>query len=200
MLEIWEELFKDKQEVWGFTPAKSAILTKDFFIEHHVKNILIPGIGYGRNAKPFIDNGILVTGIEISQTAIELAKKHFGDELKIYHGSVTEMPFDDTLYDAIFCYALIHLLDKNERRKLIQDCFNQLREGGIMVFATISKKAQTYGQGTQVGKDLFEIFPGIKLFFYDNESIAEEFIQVGLFEITEIEDILPFYLVKCKKN
>lgn len=200
MLEIWEELFKDKQEVWGFTPAKSAILTKDFFIEHHVKNILIPGIGYGRNAKPFIDNGILVTGIEISQTAIELAKKHFGDELKIYHGSVTEMPFDDTLYDAIFCYALIHLLDKNERRKLIQDCFNQLREGGIMVFATISKKAQTYGQGTQVGKDRFEIFPGIKLFFYDNESIAEEFIHVGLFEITEIEDILPFYLVKCKKN
>ncbi len=44
MLEIWEELFKDKQEVWGFTPAKSAILTKDFFIEHHVKNFLIPGM------------------------------------------------------------------------------------------------------------------------------------------------------------
>lgn len=48
-----------------------------------VKNILIPGIGYGRNAQVFRENGMSVTGIEISQTAIDLAKKHFGDDLTI---------------------------------------------------------------------------------------------------------------------
>jgi len=61
--------------MWGFEPAKSAVLAKDFFVEHKVKNILIPGIGYGCNAKVFMDNGMSVTGIEISQTAIDLAKK-----------------------------------------------------------------------------------------------------------------------------
>ncbi len=115
MAEFWEEAFKDKQEMWGLEPAKSTIITKDFFIEQGVKNVLIPGIGYGRNAQIFIDNGISVTGIEISQTAIDLAQKHFKNNLTIYHGSVTEMPFDDKLYDGIFCYGLIYLLDKGER-------------------------------------------------------------------------------------
>ena len=89
-------------------------MTKDFFLEKKVKDIFIPGIGYGRNAKVFIDNGINVTGIEISKTAINLARQN-----NIYHGSVTEMPFDNKLYDGIFCYALIHLLNSNERKKFI---------------------------------------------------------------------------------
>ena len=102
MTEFWEEAFKDKQEMWGLEPAKSTVLTKDFFVEQKIKNVLIPGIGYGRNAQVFIDNGMVVTGIEISQTAIDLARKHLGNDLTIYHGSVTEMPFDDKLYDGIF--------------------------------------------------------------------------------------------------
>lgn len=200
MTEFWEETFKDKQEMWGLEPAKSTVLTKDFFLEQNVKNVLIPGIGYGRNAKSFIDNGMTVTGIEISETAIDLAQKHFGQDLTIYHGSVTEMPFDNKRYDGIFCYALIHLLDTHERQKLILDCYNQLTENGYMVFTAITKKAQTYGQGTCISKDRFEMFGGVKMFFYDKETIEEEFANTGLFEITELIENYPFYLIKCAKK
>ncbi|HRH36562.1 MAG TPA: class I SAM-dependent methyltransferase, partial [Catalimonadaceae bacterium] len=171
-----------------------------FFVEHGVQNVLIPGIGYGRNAQLFIESGMTVTGIEISQTAIDLAQKHYGDELKIYHGSVTEMPFDERLYDGIFCYGLIYLLDKDERAKLIQDCFNQLTENGIMVFTAITKDAPTYGQGTQLRKDRFEMFGGVKIFFYDKETLEEEFGNAGLFEVTEVTENYPFYLIKCGKR
>jgi hypothetical protein len=61
MTEFWETSFLEKQTMWGFGPSDSAILTKDFFLEQKVKDILIPGIGYGRNAKIFHDNGISVT-------------------------------------------------------------------------------------------------------------------------------------------
>lgn len=200
MTEFWEQAFRDKQEIWGLKPAKSAVLTKDFFVEHKVKNVLIPGVGYGRNAQIFIENGMTVTGIEISQTAIKLAQKHFGNELKVYHGSVTDMPFDKQLYNGIFCYGLIYLLDKDERAKLIQDCFNQLTEDGYMVFTAITKNAQTYRQGTQLSKDRFEMFGGVKIFFYDMQSIEEEFGNTGLFEITEVSENFPFYLIKCEKR
>lgn len=200
MTEFWEEAFKGKQEIWGLEPAKSTILTMDFFVKNGIKTVLIPGIGYGRNAQIFRDNGMTVTGIEISQTAIDLAQKHFGNHLTIYHGSVAEMPFDDKLYDGIYCYALIHLLDKDERVKLIQDCFNQLNDNGLMVFTTITKEAQTYGQGTFISKDRFEMFGGVKMFFYDKETIAEEFGNAGLFNITEVTENYPFYLIKCRKD
>ncbi|SFC51875.1 Methyltransferase domain-containing protein [Flagellimonas taeanensis] len=200
MTEFWEEAFKAKKEMWGLEPAKSTFLTNDFFIEHNIKNVLIPGIGYGRNAQIFIDSGMTVTGIEISQTAIDLAHEHFGSELKIYHGSVTEMPFDNKLYDGIFCYGLIYLLDKDERKKLIQSCFNQLTENGFMVFTAITKDAQTYGQGTEISKDRFEMFGGVKIFFYDKETIEEEFGETGLFEVTEVSENYPFYIIKCRKS
>lgn len=186
--------------MWGFEPAKSAILTKDLFVQQSAKNVLIPGIGYGRNAKVFMDSGMNVTGIEISKTAIEMARKHYGEDMVIHHGSVTDMPFDNNRYDGIFCYALIHLLDSSERAKLIRDCYNQLSENGHMVFTVISKEAQTYGQGTLISKDRYEMFGGVKMFFYDRESIHAEFDQAGLFEITEVTENYPFFLIKCRKG
>lgn len=198
--EFWESAFNEKQEMWGFEPSKSAVLTKDFFVQKSVKNILIPGIGYGRNAQIFIDNGIAVTGIEISKTAIEMAGKHYGTAMIIHHGSVIDMPFDDNKYDGIFCYALIHLLDSSERVKLIRDCYNQLSDNGYMVFVVISKEAPTYRQGKFVSKDRYEMFGGVKMFFYDIEEIHAEFDKAGLFEITAIIENYPFYLIKCKKG
>ncbi|TWJ03197.1 methyltransferase family protein [Mucilaginibacter frigoritolerans] len=198
--EFWESSFSEKQEMWGFEPSHSAVLTKDFFVEKAVKNMLIPGIGYGRNAQTFKENGITVTGIEISKTAIEMARKHYGKEMTIYHGSVTDMPFDNCLYDGIFCYALIHLLDSNERQKLIADCYNQLATNGYMVFTVISKDAPTYGKGKLLSEDRYELFGGVNMFFYDKESIHKEFNHAGLFEITEITENYPFFLIKCRKG
>jgi SAM-dependent methyltransferase len=198
--EFWESAFITKQEMWGFEPAKSAVLTKDFFVEKAVKNILIPGIGYGRNAQVFKDHGMAVTGIEISQTAIDMAAKHYGADMTIYHGSVMDMPFDKRQYDGIFCYGLIHLLDESERAKLISDCYDQLTDNGYMVFTAISKEAPTYGQGQLLSKDRYEMFGGVNMFFYDRESINAEFNAAGLFEIAEVTENYPFFLIKCKKG
>ncbi|PRA81654.1 MULTISPECIES: class I SAM-dependent methyltransferase [Bacillaceae] len=208
MTEIWESSFIENQMMWGFEPSDSAILTKDFFLEKKVKDLLIPGIGYGRNAKVFTDNGIHVTGIEISKTAIELARQNELN-LNIFHGSVTDMPFDNKLYDGIFCYALIHLLNNREREKFIKDCYNQLKPNGYMIFTTISKEAPMFGKGKQLGKDYFEIMEGMKMFFYDSDSIKQEFGNYGLIEFSEIvephknmENKPPFkfIMVKCQKD
>lgn len=200
MTEFWEANFIEKQEMWGFEPAESALLTKNLFVSKAVKNVLIPGIGYGRNAKIFEEIGMAVTGIEISETAIEMAKKHNKNPMKIYHGSVTEMPFDTLHYDGIFCYALIHLLNSRERKKLIHDCWNQLSDNGCMVFSVISKEAHTYGTGKLISKDRFELFGGVKLFFYDRESIQAEFKNAGLSEVIEIIENYPFFLIICTKE
>lgn len=197
--EFWEASFLEKQEMWGLQPSNSAILTKDFFLKNSITNILIPGIGYGRNAQIFRESGIKVTGIEISETAIELAKKHYGIEMTIYHGSVTDMPFDNCLYEGIFCYALIHLLDSSEREKLIQDCYTQLTKGGYMVFTAISKQAPTYGKGKFISKDRYEIHEGAKIYFYDRESIKTEFSNFGLFDVIEVNENHPLFLIKCQK-
>lgn len=209
MTEFWEASFRDKQEMWGWEPADSAISTLELFKEYGIRKVLIPGFGYGRNAGIFIDNGFDITGIEISQTAIDLAKKHFGEGLKVYHGSVSDMPFDEDLYDGIFCYALIHLLDERSRKKLIADCYNQLKPDGYMVFITISKLDSRYQAGKEIGKDLVETKHGITLFFYDSESVQKEFGEYGFVKSEEIcepsvnagnKPSQRFVQIICRKN
>lgn len=193
--------------MWGFTPSESAIIAKDIFIENNIKDILIPGFGYGRNAKVFIENNITVTGIEISKTAIDLARQ-YGINSNVYHGSVAGMPFENKLYDGIFSYALIHLLNESEREKFISDCYTQLKQGGYMIFTAVSKKAPMFGKGKKLDENYYETMAGVKIFFYDTESIKKEFQEYGLVEFSEIDEIdsenkdkppMKFLMIKCKK-
>jgi len=209
MTEFWETSFRDKQEMWGWEPADSAMDAIELFKKYGLNKILIPGFGYGRNARVFIDQGFRVTGIEISETAIDLAQKHFGDSVKVHHGSVSSMPFDQELYDGIFCYALIHLLSEKERVKLIEDCYNQLKPNGYMVFVTISKADFRYKQGVEISKDTFEAWPGLTLYFYDSDSIQSDFGSFGLINAEIINEPKTdmgnkpsqrFWYIVCKKE
>jgi len=207
-MEFWEEMFQRIGVCWQFGPADSAIFACDLFKKEGFRKILIPGVGYGRNAKLFLESGFDVTGIEISETAIRLAREN-DLEFPIHHGSVTQMPFDGSVYDGIYSYALIHLLNQNERRQFLKDCYNQLRPGGIMVFVTVSKNYKMYGNGKLISKDRFRIDNGLSVFFYDSESIQKEFRPFGLTEFREIdepvkhlenEEPMKFWVVVCRKN
>ena len=209
MNEFWEETFKSKKPIWGQEPSNSAILIKNFFLEHNISDILIPGIGYGRNAKVFYDNAINVTGIEISKSAIELAHKYVSKDIQIYYGSVTEMPFDTKSYKGIFCYSLIHLLNKFERKDFIDNCYKQLASGGHMFFVVVSKKANMFGDGKVISTDRFNIQNGLKVFFYDEQSIKQEFSSYGLVSFEEFDEPikhmvneppLKCLLIKCQRK
>ena len=209
MSKFWGKAFKREKMIWGQEPSDSAILIKDFFLKHNVSDILIPGIGYGRNAKVFYDNNINVTGIEISKSAIELAQKNISKSIQIYCGSVTEMPFDTKKYEGIFCYSLVHLLNKFERKDFIQNCYNQLKPNGYMFIIVVSKKANMFGDGKKLSKDRYEIQNGLKVFFYDVQSIKQEFSSFGLKSFEEInepikhmknEPPLKCFLIKCQQK
>ncbi len=209
MSEFWDETFKGEKMIWGQESSNSAIIIKDFFLEHNVTDILIPGIGYGRNAKVFCDNAINVTGIEISKLAIKLARKNISKDIQIHRGSVTEMPFDTKNYKGIYCYSVIHLLNKYERKSFINNCYKQLFFDGYMFFIVVSKKANMFGEGEKLSKDRFKIKNGLKVFFYDEESIKKEFNNFGLISFEEIDEPvkhmkneppLKCFLIKCQRN
>lgn len=206
MTEFWEGAFNEKQLMWGLSPTASALAACDTFTRAGAKSVLIPGIGYGRNAKPFLERGLSVVGIEISETAIELARSLLGLAVPIFHGSVTDMPFDRRKYDGVFCHGLVYLLDARGRQKFIRDCYRQLEPGGQMIFTVISKKAPMYGQGPQLGDDWYERLPGLPMYFYDADSVKREFGPYGLVEFCEVGEpagdgtTLPFIQVICRRD
>jgi len=209
MNDFWEHMFRQIGCMWQFEPAESAIFACRCFADHGLNKILIPGVGYGRNARIFVENGFELNGIEISETAIALARES-GLSFRIHHGSVVDMPFDEEVYDGIFCYALLHLLNRKDRRKFLSDCYNQVREDGLMIFTVVSKAyAKLYGNGRFISKDRFRIQSGLDVFFYDADSLVKEFGQFGMIEFVEIEEPvkhmpaeepMKFWRVTCQKT
>lgn len=188
MTEFWESAYKNNERMWGENPTDNARTVLKLLQKHDIKSVLIPGFGYGRNAKVFYDEGIDVTGIEISKTAIERARKYFDSDVTIHYGSVTDMPFDKNQYESIYCYSLIHLLKKADRIKLIKDCYSQLKHSGIMVFVALSKNDKRFGLGEEIEKNTFLSPKGLNLYFYDKESVEDEFGAYNIVEAKEINE------------
>jgi 2-polyprenyl-3-methyl-5-hydroxy-6-metoxy-1,4-benzoquinol methylase len=187
MNTFWEERFCDEGRIWGDSPSRTAVYAIDLFRKTGVRKVLIPGSGYGRNAEAFARAGFEVTGIEISKTAISLARQ---GSLKIqYHfGSVLDMPFDNQVYDGIYCFNVLHLFRKDDRAAFLQRCREQLKDGGAMFFVVFSDNESSYGTGRMVEENTFESKPGREVHYYTDEDLVSEFRDLEIIETGMMED------------
>lgn len=203
---LWESTFAANELLWGLAPSNAAERAAELLDQAGARTVLIPGIGYGRNAVPFLTRGMSVTGIEISRTAIGLSRSKLGLDLVIHEGSVEDMPYDDARCDAVFCHGLLYLLDSPAREKLIADCHRQLAPGGHMIFTVIGKGAPMYARGERLGEDWYETSPGVSMFFYDEASIERDLGAFGLIATADIEEpaagraTFPFLFAVCRKS
>ncbi|MCV9387041.1 class I SAM-dependent methyltransferase [Reichenbachiella ulvae] len=205
MSEFWEAAFSSNEKMWGENPTDNSRKVLELFRKHPVRSVLIPGFGYGRNAKVFYEAGMEVSGIEISQTAIARARKYFGEEVILHHGSVADMPFDEARFDAIYCYSLIHLLDPAGRAKLIADSYSQLLPDGLMVFVALSTRDVRYGVGDEIAPHTYLSPHGLQLYFYDEAAIEDAFGNYNIIDrkaINEPEDkpTEKHWMVVCQKT
>lgn len=64
-------------------------------------------------AKAYPD--VKITGIDVSEEAIEFAKKNFGDSARFRPGSVYKLPFSDKSFDTVLCSEVLEHLDDPNR-------------------------------------------------------------------------------------
>ena len=188
-MEYWNNRFSVKGKIWGIEPSKTAIYALKLFKKYDIIKVLIPGSGYGRHTKFFSKNNYEVTGIEISEIALNIAKE-FDSKSKLILGSVLDMPFNNEIYDAIFCYNVLHLLLKNERVIFIEKCYNQLNKNGIAFFTVFSELENSFGKGTKIEENTFESKPYRPTHYFTEKDILEHFnsfstIEAGILEENE---------------
>lgn len=187
MNRFWEERFSEEGKIWGDTPSRTAGYAIELFKKAAVREVLVPGSGYGRNARTFAQAGFRVTGIEISGTALALAQQG-NPNIRYHQGSVLEMPFDGSVYDAIYCFNVLHLFRKNNRATFLRLCRGQLKAGGVVFFAVFSDLEPSYGTGRKVEDDTFESRPGREVHYYSTGDLVDEFRDFKVLETGMMED------------
>ena len=187
MKEYWDKRFQAEGRIWGDAPSRTAEYALGLFRHNNIKKVLVPGSGYGRNTRLFSSADFDVTGIEISSVAYIIAKE-FDPLSRFYNASVLDMSFNSEIYDAIYCFNVLHLFLEKERRLFIMKCTEKLRENGLLFFTVFSEKEMSYGKGKEVEKNTFESKQGRPAHYFTEDDLKEHFKDMEIIEIGTVED------------
>jgi SAM-dependent methyltransferase len=185
--QYWEQRYRDEGEIWGKSPSKTAYYALELFRSSGIRQILVPGSGYGRNTRLFSNSGFEVTGVEISEFACALASE-FDRRTRVFKGSILDMSCTPDTYDAIYCCNVLHLFREKERRQMIHQLAGCLRYNGLMFFTVFSEKEPDYGQGIEVEEHTFESRPGRPAHYFTEEDLREHFSGFDIIEMGIMED------------
>jgi hypothetical protein len=114
--------------------------------------------------------------------------KRFDDKSNLILGSVLDMPFNDEIYDAIFCHNLLHLLLESQRNKFIEKCYNQLKMAGFAFFTVFSELEPSFGKGTKIEDNTYESKPYRPTHYFTDEDIEQHFHAFSIIETGIIEE------------
>lgn len=144
-------------------------LRKDEGVDLEGLNVLDLGCGTGRNANYLAELGASVTGIDISKTALDLARKRAdeaGLKVRYLHRSMGDrFPVDDASVDLIFDITSSNSLNESERRSYLAECDRVLKSGGHMFLKTLNK------DGDKNAKALLGSSPGPEKDTYVNRDM-----------------------------
>ncbi|MHA2432564.1 MAG: class I SAM-dependent methyltransferase [Candidatus Thorarchaeota archaeon] len=102
---------------------------------HQGSHILDTGCGAGVPvAKTLVENGFRVTGIDISNSMFELARKHVPDAVFLLQ-NMTKLSFDGETFDGIIStFTLIHA-PRTLHADVFRQFFRVLKSGGTLLIS-----------------------------------------------------------------
>ncbi len=187
MSEYWEKRYAKEGRIWSDNPSRTVDKANDFFQKEGLRKILIPGSGYGRNADYFASRAYDVTGIEISKTALALARKS-NSNVRLFQGSILDVTFQNEWFDGIYCFNVLHLFLAADRKVFIHKCYDFLRPFGLAFFVVFSELEANYGKGRQIEENTFETKPGRPAHYFTEEDLLANFKDFQILETGLIEE------------
>jgi SAM-dependent methyltransferase len=104
------------------------------------QRVLDVGCGAGTDLVRFARGGALVTGVDISPSAIALARRNFdhqGLTADLREADGEHLPFPDGVFDLVFAHGVVQYTA--DGRALVQECRRVLKPGGRAIFQVYNR-------------------------------------------------------------
>ena len=116
------------------------------FNYHSGKKVLEIGTGIGTDLVSYAKNGSIVYGVDLTENAIEMTKKHLqAFNLKAENLLVADaenLPFEDNQFDLVYCFGVLHHTPNTD--KGIQEAIRVLKPGGKFIIMLYSRGWKHY--------------------------------------------------------
>ena len=210
-----DDIAKSKGWDWAIVSEEAASPWKNPSIESFYlvnrwksqgkKTFLDLGCGLGRHTILFAKNGFETFAFDISENAVERAKKWAEDEslnVNFKIGDMLELPYNDACFDCIFCRNVISHTNTAGIKKIISELKRVMKDGGECYLTLASKNTwgfkQPWPMVDENTKLRMEEGPEYKIphFYADIKLIYELFAD---FKIEILKHIGDFYEHEGKK-
>jgi SAM-dependent methyltransferase len=106
------------------------------------KRLLDVGCGLGNDTSRFARGGAVVTGIDISPRAIQLATDNFAQrgldgEFHVMDGERLEFP--DESFDVVYCHTVLHFTPDPAR--MVREIHRVLKGDGVAILMTVNRRS-----------------------------------------------------------
>lgn len=104
------------------------------------RRVLEVGCGAGTDLARFARGGAIVTGVDLAESAIELARTNFeqqGLQAEFQVADGEHLPFDDSTFDLVYAHGVVQYTPDGER--LIEECRRVLKPGGEAIFQVYNR-------------------------------------------------------------
>jgi len=160
--DIWEKEYRNPKLIKKEPKPQNCILTflkylrKEQGLRVEGLKVLDLGSGTGRNANYLAERGNDVVGMEISDTALSLARERateMGVEVNYLDRSIgRKYPFPEGYFDVILDVTSSNSLDEAERMVYLEEVARTLKDGGYFFVRALAKDKNA--------KNLMKIRPG----------------------------------------
>lgn len=209
-MTTWDKIYKDYQkggEAWA--TLKEELLPQFIkFIEDSKfshKNALDIGCGTGKYLVYLKELGFSVSGIDSSETAIEMTKDVIDDNSKLKCVSMFEYEIPKDKHDLILSISTIHHGLKKNVIALINQIYEKLLVGGH-IFITLpniesNKKWNTFKNDKEIASGTYTPISGpeegLPHSFFSKEEIEEIFSSFKNIKL-ELDEIGRWYITATK--
>lgn len=110
------------------------------FSAYRGRKVLDVGCGAGTDLARFAKGGAIVTGVDISPSAIALAKQNFAQQglaADLREADGERLPFADGEFDFVFAHGVVQYTTHDQA--LVDECRRVLKPGGTAVFQVYNR-------------------------------------------------------------
>jgi ubiquinone/menaquinone biosynthesis C-methylase UbiE len=143
--ERWENEDRSttKQRVVEMFLRENPWLTRDYFARFAGKQVLEIGCGAGPASCLFAESGAHVTGIDLTEAGVEMARRHTaGLDVKVERMDAEQMSFADASFDHVFSWGVLHHTSDSERA--FAEVARVLRPGGTALIMVYNRASARY--------------------------------------------------------
>src|SRR5207237_1906856 len=104
------------------------------------KRVLDVGCGAGTDLARFAKSGAIVTGVDLSSSAIALAKQNFAQQglpADLREADGERLPFPDNTFDLVYAHGVVQYTAHD--RELVEECRRVVGPGGAAIFQVYNR-------------------------------------------------------------